>query len=140
MDDNETEKLAPRNLEKFVGSGVLGVSGLIFFLVIYSLALSIQHENYGIHKLTIQLFLALIGYSLGVLSIRLIKGSGKKGSTYLLSNFSLLIWGTIFGVAGIIEIVLVIFQEKIEYLYPAVGSLVMGLGSYKLVKMRKLKI
>ncbi|MFV2058951.1 MAG: hypothetical protein ACC707_21030, partial [Thiohalomonadales bacterium] len=112
---------------------------LVKQLVIYFLVIAFQNNRFGFGILTFELILALLGYSLGVLSIRLITGVGRKGSTYLLSNSSLLLWGTIFGVAGFIEMFLVIFQEKIELLFPAVGSLIFGIGIYNLIKRRKLK-
>lgn len=139
MDEDETEIKAGRPLERFIGVGVFGISALFFILAVYFLIISFENNKIGLGVIVILLVFSLIGYSLGVLSIRLIMGSGRKGTKYLLSNSSLLFWGTIFGVAGIVEVFFMILHDNLDLLIPAIGSLTMGLGSYKLAKKRRLK-
>ncbi len=137
MDENQIEEKVGRAFEKFIGTGIFVISVLIFCLVIFLLLITIPNNALDSDVFIIALILALIGYALGTLSIRLITGRGIKGSTYLLSNTSLLFWGTVFGVAGVIEIFLAVFNDEYNLIIPGVGSLVMGLGSYSLVRRRK---
>jgi len=149
MDDNQIEEAVARGFEKFIGVGVLIISGLFFFLFIYFAITAFKNGSLNIGILVIELIVGLIGYSLGKISLRLITGRGKKGSAHLLSNTTLLFWGTIFGVAGVIEIFLAIFYEKVAFeifgiesiiiILLGIGTIVMGLGTYRLVKIRKNK-
>lgn len=147
MEDKQIEEATARGFEKFIGIGVLIISGLFFFLFIYFAITAIKNEALNIKVLVIESIVGLIGYSLGKISFKLITGRGQKGSAHLLSNTTLLFWGTIFGVAGIIEIFLAIFFEKAAFdifgiesiiiVLLGIGSIVMGLGAYRLVKIRK---
>lgn len=138
-----------RGFEKFIGAGILIISGLFFFLFIYFAITAFKNSALNLGVLFIELIVGLIGYSLAILSIRLITGRGDKRKAYLLSNTSLLIWGAIFGVAGVIEIFLAILYEEVALdiwgigsimmVIAGIGTIMMGLGAYRLVKIRKKK-
>lgn len=87
--------------------------------------------------LVIELVMALIAYSLAMFSIRLITGRGIKGSDRLLSNSALMIWGTVFGVFGIVELIQVVVSQRVEFFVPGITSIVIGLGAYNLARTRK---
>ncbi len=149
MENNSINEKVSRRFEKFIGAGILIISGLFFFLFIYFAITAFKNSALNIGVLFIELIVGLIGYSLAVLSIRLITGRGDKRNTHLLSNTSLLIWGTIFGVVGVIEIfIAILYQElafeiwgngNIEMVILGIGTIMMGLGAYRLVKIRKNK-
>ena len=115
MENEFIEEKVSRGFEKFIGVGVLIISGLFCFLFIYFAITAFKNSVLNIGVLIIELIIGFIGYSLALLSFRLITGRVNKRNKYLLSNTSLLIWGTILGV----------------------GTIVMGLGAYRLVKIRK---
>ena len=79
------------------------ISAMFLILFAYFAVIALVNNKINAGVLFIESLLGLIGYSLGALSLRLISGKGVKGSNKLLSNLSLMIWGTIFGVAGVIE-------------------------------------
>ena len=147
MENEFIEEKVSRGFEKFIGVGVLIISGLFCFLFIYFAITAFKNSVLNIGVLIIELIIGFIGYSLALLSFRLITGRVNKRNKYLLSNTSLLIWGTIFGVFGIIEIFFAIFYEEtaseiwgfgsIMIMILGVGTIVMGLGAYRLVKIRK---
>jgi len=147
MENNLINEKVSRGFEKFIGVGVLIISGLFFFLFIYFAITAFNNSALNIGVIFIELTVGLIGYSLAILSIRLITGRGGKRNKYLLSNTSLLFWGTIFGVSGIIEIFLAIFYEEraldiwgigsIVMVIVGIGTIMMGLGAYRLVKIRR---
>lgn len=136
--NNDNSKAAERKVEIFIGTGVLGVGALFIILFIYFLVVAIQNGKFfSLGVLALELVLGFIGYSLGIWGARLISGRGKQGSEYLLSNPSLLLWGTFLGVAGVIEIIFAISNEGLYLLLSGVVCVAMGLGSYNLVKRRR---
>lgn len=108
-------------------------------LFLYFAVLAVVNRAYNFGVLVIELLVGLIAYSLGVFSVRLITGRGIRGGKQLLSNASLTFWGTVFGVAGTIELVLLLMNRKLDMLAPGIFSIAMGLGAYQLVRTRKSK-
>jgi hypothetical protein len=131
------DEKAPRHFEKFCGAGVLIISFIFIALASFSFIATLQNSKVSIGTLFFQFNLILIGIFFGNIALKLIKGLGVNKSDYLLSDFSMLIWGTVFGVAGIIELGMGVTSADYYYVMIGVGSIMMGLSSYGLVKKRR---
>jgi hypothetical protein len=113
------------------------VAGCLGALCVFFCVLAIRNQSFNLSIAAFELVLALLAIKLGTLSHRLITGRGIKGGPHLMSNGTLLFWGTVFGVAGVMEVGLALFMLQLALLFPAAGSLVLGLGAYALVRKRK---
>ncbi len=122
-----------RRFERFIGVGLLLLSLVFGSLFLYFAVLAVRNGVYSVGLLVIELVVVLIAYSLAMFSVRLITGRGIKGSKRLLSNTALMIWGTVFGVSGIVELILFVMNQQVLYIAPAIVSIVMGLSAYNLV-------
>ena len=137
MDKDQYQEDAPRKMELFVGVGLAGISAIFLVLFVYFIYVAIKNSAYNVGVLAVEIIFIFIGISLGVLSYRLIKGRGINRGRSLLSNSSLYIWGTVFGVAGVIMIPYSLYSSHYQYLGAGFVGVAMGLGAYKLVKHRK---
>ena len=147
MENNTSKEQMPRVFGILISLVLFVISGLFLFLFIVLAYKGIENDRIDRVFIVVELIFGLISYSLAILSYRLLTNRGRKKTNYLFSNIALTIWGTIFGVAGVVEIIMGIFYkneaaaiwgfDSSVTIIMGVISVFMGIGVLKLVKTRK---